>query len=466
MIVAGKQSQANIDFWASYTAWKIKAAEAEQKRLQAEQKRQQAELEARMKAYYATLRSNPVSSQPVQPMTSLWATLITRARANQRNNRNNASQSGASSSAGSGSNGGSSNTSKPISSADNAKMVDKNKGGGFLGLGAAGIFTAGASGGNVDTTGVGSSFSYGWGNNNLQVSQENRNTEDACERSDQFELFGYLLTGLITLATSPRGLLQESAETFLNSLSNYAMPSIAVPLAHDCGGESGVLNEIANTVILGGFSYLGFPLVGLGLVITKELVMGSYDWYRPEYNVSITTVEENESALGIRPDSNCPIDPYHTLGDQIVNYAEPFYPYSQGFPSTWDDGDIRFGYAQNPQPVTQILENNQALAGKIDWLINAINNDPENGSVMVQHFDTEFSNLMMSQSNISDILYEYPLIGQTTLIHYLANEGHLNAEIQSAIENHLLELGVSNPSNFIDSIVNNSPDFQSNGICN
>jgi len=51
------QSQANIDFWASYTAWKIKVAEAEEKR-------RQAELEARIQAYYASLRLKPASPQP------------------------------------------------------------------------------------------------------------------------------------------------------------------------------------------------------------------------------------------------------------------------------------------------------------------------------------------------------------------------------------------------------------------
>ncbi len=54
------QSQANKDFWASYTAWKIKVAEAEEKR-------RQAELEARIKAYYEALRLKPASPQPAQP---------------------------------------------------------------------------------------------------------------------------------------------------------------------------------------------------------------------------------------------------------------------------------------------------------------------------------------------------------------------------------------------------------------
>jgi len=54
------QSQANIDFWSSYTAWKIKVAEAEEKR-------RKAELEARIQAYYASLRLKPASPQPAQP---------------------------------------------------------------------------------------------------------------------------------------------------------------------------------------------------------------------------------------------------------------------------------------------------------------------------------------------------------------------------------------------------------------
>jgi hypothetical protein len=436
-----QQSQANIDFWASYTAWKIKVAEAEEKR-------RQAELEARIKAYYAALRLKPASPQPVEsmPVFGLLKGLLTGAKILGQGIK----------------------TVKSIVKAI-AEKNDANKptgvgsgNGSVVGSGFSGGFGAGAIGGLA--------ISPNWGD--FGVSQSQEEDEAACRvQSDNLELLGYIFYGLEATFQPQAKLIQGLFMALGIQLTTESMY-----LADACGTDFDKANILFNHIVLtstGALSILfgsQIALGGLGFILFKEALMsiGSIN-----LNFSLRsgkTYEEYLSETNQRSQGDCNVVDYEeTAGDLITAHVARYY-INHGI-NSFDDERVGFGWMnENDQPITRIM-NSEEFRQEVEDLqyrIGTISDSPlmlQERQVwgFIQYFESQFFNIMSELGY--DGLDEYPLLAHATLLQYLTQNDMLDNTILSGIRLQVRNLG-EDPYQFMNPIINNSIEFQEGSWCN